>query len=61
MSIFMDMKVYTAAAWMVIATILFFVMIYAQSIIIPFVIALLVWFVIKKTRDLLDRSQIIKK
>ncbi len=57
----MDMKVYTAAAWMVIATILFFVLIYAQSIIIPFVIALLIWFVVKKTRDLFDRSALIKK
>ncbi len=55
------MKVQKVASWMLIVVILFFTLVYGQSIIIPFVIALLIWFLVKKTRNLIDKSTFIRR
>lgn len=55
------MKVQKVASWMVIVFLLVFMLVYVQSIIIPFVLALLIWFLVKKARNLIDKSPIIKK
>jgi AI-2 transport protein TqsA len=55
------MKVYSAASWMVIAFLMLFLLVYGEPIIVPFVIALLIWFIVKKMRNLLDKSLFIQK
>lgn len=55
------MKIYSVASWMVITFLMLFLLVYGESIIVPFVIALLIWFVVKKMRNLLDKSYFIKK
>ena len=55
------MKIYSAASWMVIAFLMLFLLVYGEPIIVPFVIAILIWFVVKKMRNFLDKSFVIKK
>ena len=38
-----------------------FLLVYGEPIIVPFVIAILIWFVVKKMRNFLDKSFVIKK
>lgn len=46
---------------MVVTTLVILLLIYAESVLIPFVISILIWFVIKKFRDLIDRMSFAKK
>ncbi|MEJ6583623.1 MAG: AI-2E family transporter [Crocinitomicaceae bacterium] len=55
------MKVYSAVSWMVIALLMLFLLVYGEPIIVPFVIALLIWFIVKKMRNILDKSLFIQK
>ncbi len=55
------MKVYSAVSWMVIALLILFLLVYGEPIIVPFVIALLIWFIVKKMRNILDKSLFIQK
>lgn len=55
------MKIYSAASWMVIAFLMLFLLVYGEPILVPFVIALLIWFIVKKMRNLLDKSAFIRK
>lgn len=38
-----------------------FLLVYGEPIIVPFVIALLIWFIVKKMRNILDKSLFIQK
>jgi len=55
------MKIYSIASWLIVTFLMLFLLIYGEPIIVPFVIALLIWFVVKKMRNLLDRSHFIQK
>lgn len=55
------MKLNSVASWLIATTIILFALIYGQTIILPFIIAILIWFVVKKTRNLLDKNHIIQK
>jgi len=55
------MKLNSITSWLLATTIIFFALIYGQAIIIPFIIAILIWFIVKKTRNLLDKNHIIEK
>jgi len=55
------MKVQNTAAWMIIASLTIITLVYGEPIIVPFVIALLIWFVVKKIRNLIDKVHFIKK
>jgi len=55
------MKIYSVASWMVVAFLMLFLLVYGEPIIVPFVIALLIWFVVKKMRNLLDKSAFIRR
>ncbi len=55
------MKIKNVTYSLLTITIIVGLLIFAQSILIPFVIALLIWFVVKKTRNLLDKSFFIKR
>ena len=46
---------------MIILVVVIYTMIVAKSIILPFVIAMLIWFVVKKTRDLIDKIGFVKR
>lgn len=54
------MNIRNTAAWLIVITLAILLLNVAQSILIPFVIALLIWFVIKKLRNLLDRIELVK-
>ena len=49
------MKINRAASWLVIISIILLALTYGQSIILPFIIAALIWFVVKKMRNMLDK------
>ena len=55
------MKLNSITSWLLATTIIFFALIYGQTIITPFIIAILIWFIVKKTRNLLDKNHIIEK
>ena len=55
------MKINKVTSWLVTLTIILFGLIYGQMIIIPFIISVLIWFIVKKTRNLLDKNKLIKK
>ena len=55
------MKLNNVTSWLLTTTIVLFALIYGQAIILPFIIAILIWFVVKKTRNLLDKNSLIKK
>lgn len=55
------MKLNNIASWLIATTIILFALIYGQMIILPFLIAILIWFVVKKTRNLLDKNSLIQK
>ncbi len=54
------MKINLTASWMVIVTLTIVALIVGQSILIPFIVALLIWFVVKKTRNMLDRIEFMR-
>lgn len=53
------MQIRTISAWLVSITLVVIFLIYAQSIIVPFIFALLIWFVVKKIRNLIDKITFI--
>ena len=55
------MKIQNVTYSLITVSIILGLLIFAQSIIIPFVIALLIWFIVKKMRTVLDRSSFIQK
>lgn len=55
------MNIRNAASWFIVIALIILLLSFAQSILIPFVIALLIWFVIKKVRNLLDKIEVIHK
>lgn len=46
---------------MIITAMVVLLLVFAEPILIPFVIALLIWFVVKKTRNLIDKIGLAKK
>jgi len=55
------MKVNSAASWMIIIAMVMLALIYGQSLFVPFIIALLTWFVVKKTRNSIDKIKFARK
>ena len=55
------MKLNSVTSWLIATTIILFALIYGKTIILPFIIAILIWFVVKKMRNLLDKNRIIEK
>jgi predicted PurR-regulated permease PerM len=55
------MNVRNVASWLVIISLVILLLIYGQPIIVPFIIALLIWFVIKKVRNLINKIHFIEK
>lgn len=54
------MNIRSTAAWIIVITMVILLLSFGQSILIPFLIALLIWFVIKKLRNLLDKVEFIR-
>lgn len=46
---------------MVAVFLMLLLLVYGEPILVPFVIAILIWFVVKKTRNLLDKSAFIRR
>ena len=55
------MKIQSISSTLIVIVLIIATLIMGQSIIIPFIIALLIWFVVKKMRNLLDKSAFILK
>ena len=55
------MKIQSIASTLIVIALIIATLIIGQSIIIPFIIALLIWFIVKKMRNLLDKSNFISK
>ena len=55
------MRLHNTTSWLISITLVIILLIYGQPIIVPFVIALLIWFVVKKTRNLIDKINFIHK
>lgn len=55
------MKIQSISSTFIVIALVIATLIIGQSIIIPFIIALLIWFVVKKMRNLLDKSPFISK
>lgn len=54
------MKIDRIASWLIVVTLIILALIAGQSIFIPFIVALLIWFVVKKTRNSLDKIEFIR-
>lgn len=55
------MKIDKTASWLIIIAVVILALIAGQSIFIPFIVALLIWFVVKKTRNALDKIEFVQK
>lgn len=55
------MQLQTTASWFIIVSLTILALIYGQSLLVPFIFALLIWFVVKKVRNLVDKVHFIKK
>lgn len=55
------MKLNNVASSLIITLMVIIVLVFSKSIIVPFVIALLVWFIVKKTRNLIDKIGFVHK
>jgi len=55
------MKIDRTASWLIIITVIVLALITGESIFIPLVVALLIWFVVKKTRNMLDKIEFVNK
>lgn len=55
------MKLQNVAYSLIITALIVLLLIVAEPIIVPFVIAILIWFVVKKTRNLIDKIGFFKK
>lgn len=54
------MKIDRIASWLIVVTLIILALIAGQSIFIPFIVSLLIWFVVKKTRNALDKIEFIR-
>ena len=54
------MKIDRIASWLIVVTLIIVALIAGQSIFIPFIVSLLIWFVVKKTRNSLDKIEFIR-
>ncbi len=54
------MKIDRIASWLIVLTLIILALIAGESILIPFIISLLIWFVVKKTRDSLDKIEFVR-
>lgn len=55
------MRAQSIASWMIILSISTLILYFGQPVIVPFVIGLLIWFLIKKFRNLLDKLAWVKR
>lgn len=55
------MKIDRTASWLIIITVVVLALIVGQSIFIPFIVSLLIWFVVKKTRNALDKIEFVHR
>lgn len=55
------MKIDRTASWLIVITVIVLALIAGQSIFIPFIVSLLIWFVVKKTRNSLDKIEFIAR
>ena len=55
------MKIQNIAHTMAVIALTITILILGQSIILPFIISILIWFIVKKMRNLLDKNSVIKK
>lgn len=55
------MNLTKTASWMIIISLILTVLIIGHSIILPFVIALLIWFIVKKIRNMIDKVGFVHK
>lgn len=55
------MKIDRTASWLIVITVIVLALISGQSIFIPFIVAMLIWFVVKKTRNVLDKIEFIHR
>ncbi len=53
------MRLNTTTSWLISITLTIAALVYGKSIILPFIFALLIWFVVKKLRNLIDKVQFI--
>ena len=53
------MKIINSAAWLIVITLSIIGLSIGESILVPFIIALLIWFIVKKVRDVLDKIPFI--
>lgn len=54
------MKINRIASWMVILSLTILALIVGQSILVPFIVSLLIWFVVKKARNMLDKIEFVR-
>lgn len=54
------MKIQSVAYTMIVIALVIAVLVIGQSIIIPFIISVLIWFLVKKTRNFLDKNKFIR-
>lgn len=55
------MEINRIASWMIITALTIIALILGQSIIIPLIVALLIWFVVKKARNMIDKIEFARK
>lgn len=55
------MKLNNIASSLIITFLVIIGLVYAKPILVPFVIALLIWFIVKKTRNLIDKIRFVHK
>ena len=55
------MKVNNVASSLIIITLILLALFFGQSIIVPFLVALLIWFIVKKTRNMIDKVNFAHK
>lgn len=54
------MKIDRIASWLIVVSLIILALIVGQSILIPFIVSLLIWFVVKKTRNSLDKIEFVR-
>lgn len=57
---FTSMKAQNTAAWFIIIALSIVGLILGKSLLIPFVVAFLIWFIVKKFRNMIDKVEFIK-
>ena len=59
--IFENVKLNSTTSWFISITLVIIALVYGEPIIVPFIIALLIWFIVKKIRNLIDKVPFVKK